>query len=148
MTLASYATVQDAEIARGVLRTAGIDSALAEDTTATMAPYLTRPGVRLQVLESRFEAATAVLSDTEDVASIDEADATLPLAEPDRCPACGSPDVHRTRKALRALLVAALAIGVGLAVDQTMGAFLVMMAGLAFILVAPRWRCYDCSHAW
>ena len=97
------------------------------------------------------KAAAQILSDTDENAGAEDAglsDATLPLAEPEACPACGSADVHRTRKALRALLIVALTLGVGVAVDQTMAAFFVMLAGLAFILVAPRWRCYDCSHAW
>ena len=151
VTLTSYATVQDAEVARGVLDAAGIDAMIAEEHTASIAPYMTRPGARLQVLESQAEAAAQILNDTDENAVAEDAglsDATLPLAEPEVCPACGSPDVHRTRKALRALLIVALTLGVGVAVDQTMAAFFVMLAALAFTLVAPRWRCYDCSHAW
>lgn len=145
VTLATYSTAQDAEVVRGVLEAALIESRIVEEL-----PFESLSRVRLQVLESAAETAAQLLNVNGLVAGAQDAgpDASLPLAEPEACPVCGSPDVHRTRKALRALLLVALALGVGLAVDQTMAAFLVMMAGLAFILFAPRWRCYDCSHAW
>ena len=145
VTLATYPTAQDAEVVRGVLEAAAIENRIVDEL-----PFESPSRVRLQVLESAAETAAQLLAVNGFATGAQDAvpDASLPLAEPKACPACGSPDVHRNRKALRALLVAALALGVGLAVDQTMAAFLVMMAGLAFILVAPRWRCFDCSHSW
>ena len=150
VTLTSYLTVHDAEVARGVLEAAGIDAVIAEENTSSIAPHLTRPGARLQVLEEQAAEAARILSEPSATTSSDDplADATLPLKEPEVCPACGSADIHRSRKALTALLIVALALGVGVAVDQTMAAFFVMLAGLAFTLVAPRWRCSDCEHAW
>ena len=145
VTLAMYPTAQDAEVVRGMLEAASIESRIVEER-----PFESLSRVRLEVLESAAETAAQLLDENGFEAGVHDAgpDASLPLAEPEACPVCGSPDVHRTRKALRALLIVALTLGVGLAVDQTMAAFLIMGAGLAFILVAPRWRCFECSHAW
>ncbi|MEO6260834.1 MAG: DUF2007 domain-containing protein, partial [Thermoanaerobaculia bacterium] len=61
ITLTSFATAQEAELARGVLEAAGIDAAIAEETMTSIAPYMTRPGARLQVLESQAETARQIL---------------------------------------------------------------------------------------
>ena len=71
-----------------------------------------------------------------------------PARPPEQCRACGSPDVRRVRKLPGFALFVLLAFGIGLAVDQMIAAFLAVLSGAIFFLIAPRWRCASCGERW
>ncbi len=74
-------------------------------------------------------------------------DAEPPRA-PEQCAECGSRDVRLIRKLRLYGLFLALVFGVGLAVDQTLAAFLLALAGSIFFVIGPRWRCTACGYQW
>ena len=71
-----------------------------------------------------------------------------PPRPPEVCEECGSTDVRRVRKLPVWFLFLALTFGLGLAFDQTFGAFLIALAGSIFFIIAPRWRCASCGNRW
>jgi hypothetical protein len=71
-----------------------------------------------------------------------------PARPPEQCQECGSPDVRRVHKLPSYVLFLALLVGIGLATDQMMAAFLIAIAGSIFVLIAPRWRCGSCGYRW
>lgn len=65
VTLASFSTPVEAEIARGLLLSEGIEAFLRDHQTVSVAPHLSGVigGVRLEVLESEAEQAQVVLAE-------------------------------------------------------------------------------------
>ena len=74
--------------------------------------------------------------------------AAEPAKPPAQCEECGSADVRRVRKLPAYGLFLLISFGFGLAVDQTLAAFLIAVAGSIFFLIAPRWRCAACGNRW
>ena len=66
----------------------------------------------------------------------------------ERCESCGSPEVARRQKLPAFALFAALTFGIGAAVDNTLAAFYIVLAGIVFFLAAGAWRCRHCGHTW
>ena len=83
-----------------------------------------------------------------DVAEQTTASAERAIRHPEQCPHCGSPDVRRTRRLLGFAISAALLIAVGVAVDQLVMIFYLVLAVCIFFLVASPYRCADCGHRW
>ena len=71
-----------------------------------------------------------------------------PAGAPEQCAECGSRDVRPIHKMRLYALFLALVFGVGLAVDQTLAAFLLALAGSIFFVIGPRWRCAACGRKW
>jgi len=74
--------------------------------------------------------------------------ANEPAKPPAQCDECGSADVRRVRKLPAYGLFLLIAFGLGIALDQTIAAFLIAVAGSIFFLIAPRWRCEACGNRW
>jgi len=66
----------------------------------------------------------------------------------ERCERCGSPDVERRKKLPAFGLFTALAFGIGAAIDNSLAAFYVVLAGIVFFLAAGAWRCRQCGNTW
>jgi len=71
-----------------------------------------------------------------------------PARPPEQCAACGSPDVRRVRKLHAYGLFLLLVFALGLAIDQTLVAFLAALSGSIVFVIAPRWRCASCGARW
>jgi hypothetical protein len=67
---------------------------------------------------------------------------------PEPCPECGGADMM-VRHRFRAFhLFAAITIGIGYAVDNTLAGFLIAVGGVVFFIAADRRRCLECGHTW
>jgi hypothetical protein len=64
------------------------------------------------------------------------------------CAACGSADIHRRPRALYFFVIAAVAIGVGVAGDQSVVAFYIVAAAAIFSMISDRWLCTECGNSW
>jgi hypothetical protein len=71
-----------------------------------------------------------------------------PVADPEVCAACGSPDIYRTPRLLMFVVFAAALMGVGVAVDLTDATFLGVLALAVFFLILGRWHCSECGERW
>jgi predicted RNA-binding Zn-ribbon protein involved in translation (DUF1610 family) len=136
ITVATFRSSEDAELARAVLQDEGLKAVAAGGT--------------LQVAAEDADKADAILNR---IAGLDVAERTTTTAEyairhPEQCPHCGSPDVRMTRRLLGFLISAALLFAVGVAVDQLVMAFYLALAVCIFFLIASPYRCADCGHRW
>jgi len=56
--------------------------------------------------------------------------------------------VRAVKKLPAFFLFLLLTLGIGYAVDQTIAAFLIAIAGAVYFVIAPRWRCAVCGNRW
>jgi len=138
VTLTTFRTAHDAQLAKGVLEDEGVPAFLGDEN------------VDLQVAAEDIDRADGILNR---IAGLDVAERTTSTAQhairhPEQCPNCGSPDVRRTRRLLGFLLCAALLFAVGVAVDQLVMTFYLALAVCIFFLIASPYRCADCGHRW
>lgn len=149
VTITTYTSIIDAELARGALEAAGIEAVLANAEIGRIHPGYSRAtrGVRLRVRrEDALRAGEVLDSECRMLEEFGEADE--PVAEPELCRACGSSEVARRARAQVFLLFAVTIFGVGLAVGFTDTAFLaILIAGVA-IIIAGRARCSECGESW
>lgn len=68
--------------------------------------------------------------------------------DPEVCPACGSADIHRRKRAVVFAVIGAIAFASGLAFDQTEAAFFFIAAAAIFAMVSDRWACAACDSTW
>lgn len=133
VTIAQFHGSTDAAVAKHAMDSAGIESEV-ED-------------VRLEVHNEDAYRAYHVL---------DTACATLPVIEeayetsPDVtvCAACGSSAVVSTSRIAAFGGVAAIGLGIGVAVGLTDAAFFAVGAAGLFLLMSDRWRCTECGTSW
>lgn len=138
VTLTTFRTAHDAQLAKAVLEDEGIPAFLGDEN------------IELQVAADDFDRADGILNR---IGGLDAAERTTTTAQhairhPEQCPSCGSPDVRRTRRLLGFLLCAALLFAVGVAVDQLVMTFYLALAVCIFFLIASPYRCADCGHRW
>lgn len=150
VTLTTFRNAQDANLAKAVLEDEGVPAFVAGENVASIAPYISPMGVKLQVAAGDVDRAEGILNR---IAGLDVAERTTVSAErairhPELCPHCGSPDVRSTRRLLGFLISAALLFAVGVAVDQLVMMFYLTLAVCIFFLVASPYRCADCGHRW
>jgi predicted RNA-binding Zn-ribbon protein involved in translation (DUF1610 family) len=150
VTLTTFRTAHDANLAKAVLADEGVPSFLGDENVSSMAPYVAPNGVKLQVAAADFDRAEGILNRIAgmDVAEKSTASAERAIRNPEQCPRCGSPDIRKTRRLLGFLISAALLFAVGVAVDQLVMAFYLAMAVCIFFLVASPFRCANCGHRW
>jgi predicted RNA-binding Zn-ribbon protein involved in translation (DUF1610 family) len=150
VTLTTFRNSQDANIAKGVLEDEGVPAFLGDENVTSIAPYVSPMGVKLQVAAHDVDRAESILNRIAgfDVAEQTTASAERAIRHPEQCPHCGSPDVRRTRRLLGFAISAALLIAVGVAVDQLVMIFYLVLAVCIFFLVASPYRCADCGHRW
>jgi len=130
--LSTYGNATEAKLAKSALQAAGIRAEI--DATNTLA-----------VDESDAEAAEQIVNA---MLGIAHAERVEHAAEEERCESCSSPDVERRKKLPAFGLFVALSFGIGAAIDNTLAAFYVCVAGIVFFLAAGAWRCRQCGHTW
>jgi predicted RNA-binding Zn-ribbon protein involved in translation (DUF1610 family) len=150
VTLTTFRTAHDAQLAKAVLDDEGVTAIIGDENIASIAPYMSPMGVKLQVDARDAERAEAILNRIAglDVAEQATASAQHAIRHPEQCPKCGSADIRATRRLFGFLVCAALLVAVGVAVDQLIMAFYLTMAVCIFFLVASPYRCADCGHRW
>jgi hypothetical protein len=131
VTIAQFHGPTDATVAKRAMDSAGIESEV-ED-------------IRLEVHNEDAYRAYDVL-DTTALPVIEEAyeanpDVTL-------CASCGSTAVTATSRIAAFAGVAAIVLGIGVAVGLTQAAFFGIAAAALFFIMTDRWRCGDCGISW
>ena len=130
--LNAYRNAGEARLAQSALRAAGIRAEI--DAANTLA-----------VDESDADAAEQIVNAMMGIA---HAERVEQAEEGGRCESCDSPDIERRKKLPAFGLFAALTFGIGAAIDNTLAAFYVCLAGIVFFLAAGAWRCRQCGHTW
>jgi hypothetical protein len=150
VTLTTFRNAQEANLAKAVLEDEGVPAFLADENVASIAPYMSPMGVRLQVADDDFDRAEGILNRIAgmDVAEQSTASAQRAIRNPEQCPRCGSPDIRGTRRLLGFLVCAALLFAVGVALDQLVMMFYLALAVCIFFLVSSPFRCANCGHRW
>lgn len=64
------------------------------------------------------------------------------------CATCGSAEIIRRPRIRYFVVIAAIAIGVGVAGGQTETSFFIVAAAAIFSMIADRWVCAECGHSW
>jgi tetratricopeptide (TPR) repeat protein len=137
VTLGAYSTPLEAQMARGLLETAGIPAFVADENTVGANWLYSNAvgGVRLQVRAEDVDRARDVLAATpvaDDSADDDETDFEDEGQYEDdvTCPVCGSERVHEEKYNRRATFLAWALLGFPVPV------------------VRHRWKCDACGHEW
>lgn len=136
VTVTAYSADDDARAAKGALDSAGI-AAVVDDAVER----------RLKV---RVENVHAIRAG--DVLNAQTAAAPSEIHEADEeereraCPACEATDVASSRRGRMFLLVAVLAIAVGVGISSIDLAFYAIAATAVFLLIRGRWRCAACGE--
>jgi hypothetical protein len=144
-TLATYWSLEDCAVHRTALDAAAIEN-FADDYFVVNIDWLyanVMRGIKLRVPREDLESAAEVLEGATDVGEPE------PFEEPvERCDVCGWTDFQSTRKWLVFAGAGVVFIGAAIAVDQTIFAFLVMIAAFLIALMAPSYRCTECGERW
>lgn len=135
VTVTAYSADDDARAAKGALDSAGI-AAVVDDAVER------RVKVRVENVHA-IRAGDVLNARTAAPSEIHEADEE----ERERaCPDCQSTDVASSRRGRMFLLVAVLAIAVGVGVSSIDLAFYAIAATAVFLLIRGRWRCAACGE--
>lgn len=134
-TVTAYRRRDHAGVAQHALEVAGIDSQIEETNIAK---------VRVDYLDA-LRAGDVLNQVAEPLDEIVEADE--PAANT-TCPSCGSADVHSSMRIQIFAAIAAVVIGVSIAVSRTEAGFFVLAAAGLFLLMGSRWRCGECGEGW
>lgn len=135
VTVTAYSADDDARAAKGALDSAGI-AAVVDDAVER------RLKVRVENVHA-IRAGDVLNAQTAAPSEIHEADEE----ERERaCPACQSTDVAPSRRGRMFLLVAVLAIAVGVGISSIDLAFYAIAATAVFLLIRGRWRCATCAE--
>lgn len=135
VTVTAYSADDDARAAQGALDSAGI-AAVVDDAVER------RLKVRVENVHA-IRAGDVLNAQTAAPSEIHEAD------EEERegaCPACQSTDVASSRRGRMFLLVAVLAIAVGVGISSIDLAFYAIAATAVFLLIRGRRRCAACGE--
>jgi hypothetical protein len=130
VTIAQFQHSTDVIVAKQAMDSAGIDSAI--------------ENVRLAVHNEDAYKAFDVLDPALPV--IEEA--YEEKASSESCTSCGSTAIASTRRLRTFCGVAALLIGVGVALGVTEGAFFAIGAAGLFLLMSDRRQCTECGESW
>jgi hypothetical protein len=130
--LNTYRNATEAKLVRSALEAAGIRAEV--DAANSVA-----------VDEADADAAEHIVNAMMGIA---HAERLEPIEEADRCEACSSPDVERRKKLPAFGLFVAITFGIGVAIDNTLVAFYVCVAGIVFFLASGSWRCRQCGQTW
>jgi hypothetical protein len=133
----AYPARDAARTAKRALDVAGIDSTVDE-------PAEDRVRVRVENVDA-LRAGDVLTRTCDTLPEIDEADEE---AGENVCPACNSADAAPSHRARSFLLIAALAVAVGIAAQVIQATFFAVAAAGVFHLVSGRWRCNACGETW
>ena len=138
-TIATYASIGEADVARSALGAAGIEAFVEDDQ---------RVGghrVKLRVRNEDAIVAGEVLdADCEWVGESEQPDET-PEEVSCECPVC---EPIRSARGVVFALVAAIGLGLGLAFGTTQAAFFGVLAAGIYLLIVDRWHCAECGASW
>ncbi|HEX7832274.1 MAG TPA: hypothetical protein VF787_21635 [Thermoanaerobaculia bacterium] len=134
-TVTAYRRRDHAGVAQAALDGAGIDSVVEETPVSK---------VKVEPVDA-LRAGDVLNQVTAPLDEIGEADEAPRGAA---CPECGSADVETSRRAILFGAIAAAVIGVAVAIGRTDAAFFILFAAAVYLLIANRWRCGACGHAW
>ncbi len=125
VTIARFASVADADLAKTILATSGIEAALADLHSRLLAPHAVRY-VRLQVMEPDAKRAIKILQQSSDRHPLLKDN----IARLPQCPNCGLYDVSYGPLSRSTAIVSWL------------------LLGFPLLFVKKRWRCSACGHQW
>lgn len=155
--IASFTSLSQAELVRSALEAAGIDAWLENaNTVGVQWLYATAlGGVRLIVREEDAAAASEILAEMHrfpqaapPLAPFRVVPQTGPLADEIRCPSCASPDVAAFPRIRALVLLVAILLVAGVAVNQLeLFALTAIIVGL-IVLLAHSYRCRGCGERW
>ncbi len=147
---ARFITVGEAEAAISALDAAGIECQLADQNIVGIDWGMAQAVGGVKVLVRREDLGRAG-----DILGLNAYDQVIePVAEtpepdvPVVCPECGSPDFIMVPRFRIFLLITAIFIGIGVAVNQTLLAATALIAVAAGVLLMPSARCRRCLHRW
>jgi hypothetical protein len=144
VTVASYGNLIEAQLAKSALESAGIHALIVGEHTAGNFHHH-MPSIPLAVDEEDAEAAEQIVNA---MIGIAHAERLEPEEMTQRCERCGSFEIERRKKLPVFALFVALTFGVGAAIDNTVAAFYVVLAGIVFFLAAGSRRCRECGNTW
>lgn len=146
VTLGTYWSPHEAELAKSVLDAAGIESFVDDAHTAPLTMPAPIGGAKLRVRVEDEEHAREVLASTAETEPA-QPHIAQPVIEPG-CPECGSYEIVRSSHVRSVVLITALVLVIGLATRFTEVVFFFIVALAVFALVAGRWRCVECGESW
>lgn len=138
-TIATYASLGEADVARSALDAAGIE-AFVEDEQRVGGHR-----VKLRVRNVDALVAGEVLDASCEAVVESEQPEELPEEIPCECPAC---EPIRSARGVAFAFVAIVGLGLGLAFGATQAAFFGVLAAAVYFLIADRWHCAECGQSW
>jgi hypothetical protein len=137
VTVTAYPAGDDARLAKGALDSAGIDN-LIDDAQER------RVKVRVQHVDA-IRAGDVLTARVPTLVEIDEPDEET---APPLCPACGSAEIGSSHRGRTFLLIAMMALTIGVGTGLTDVAFVVMSLAAVVLLITGRRRCIECTETW
>ena len=145
ITVATYGNLIEAQLAKTALEAAGIRAIIiGEHTAGNFHHHMT--AIPLAVDEDDAEAAEQIVNAMIGIAHAERLEEVEDMTR--RCERCGSFEIERRKKLPVFALFVALTFGIGIAIDNTVAAFYVALAGIVFFLAAGAWRCRQCGFTW
>ena len=150
----TFLYLNDAEVARSALESAGIEAWLENKHLVAMNALYANAvgGLRLVVAEEDLAAARTALADLRDSAGASDMTFTAPpppvIAPPPeiRCPECGSLEIARFQRLKIFAVIGVLLMGVGFAVgERELFALAAAIAG-GVLLITPSHQCRSCGN--
>src|SRR5215212_3004204 len=137
VTVTAYPERDTARTAKRALDVAGIESVVDE-------PAERRVRLRVENVDA-LRAGDVLTRSCDALPEIEEADEE----EQERlCPACDSAEYEPSHRVRSFLLIAVVALAIGVAVDVLQATFFAVAAAGVFRLVQGRWRCSTCGESW
>ena len=137
VTVTAYPERDIARTAKRALDVAGIESVVDE-------PAERRVRLRVENVDA-LRAGDVLTRSCDALPEIEEADEE----EQERlCPACDSAEYEPSHRVRSFLLIAVVALAIGVAVDVLQATFFAVAAAGVFHLVQGRWRCSTCGESW
>jgi predicted RNA-binding Zn-ribbon protein involved in translation (DUF1610 family) len=147
---ARFISIGEAEAAASALEAAGIEFLLGDENIIGIDWQMAQAvgGVKILVREEDLERASEILSVPAGDQVVEPIIETPETADPIVCPECGSPEFVAIPRFRIFLLLAAIFIGIGVAVNQQMFGLIALIAVAAGVLLMPTARCTRCLHRW
>ncbi len=147
---ARFMTTGEAEAAASALDAAGIECEVADENLISVNWEMAQAigGVKILVRDEDVERATEIISMPAVEQTIEPVIPPMEVEQPAVCPQCGSPDYQLVPRFRLFLLIAAVFVGIGVAVDQTLLAATGLVAVAVGVMLMPSARCTRCLHRW
>jgi len=151
-TVATYWYVGQAELARSALEAAGIETFIDDENVVRVDWFNANAvrGIKVRVRVEDSEEADEILNSLPEMVEGEGGEAiegSDPKA-PRTCEVCGSPNVVAKTRWPHFFGISAVAIGLAIALNETMAAVFGVGAFALYMLITDRWRCQDCGEQW